>query len=357
MANPYSTVKIFHHAGALDAIRKGERIAPFYIRIKPTNYCNHHCAYCCYGSGDTKQQSNVRDAIRHRDMLPWDKFREIIADMGDMGVKAMTFSGGGEPLTYPHILGAVSMLRSRGIDVSLISNGQLLKGKIAEGFYGSKWVRVSFDSPVEGEYMKQRGLHGGAFQEVVANIRDFAKNKSQTCTLGINFVVTRSNYRHLYEAARLIKSLGCDNIKFAALVDNERDYHADIKDEAIRQIHQAKTDFEDESFRIFNNYENEWMDKNFTRQSLQKCYTCRLVTVIAADSRMYLCHNRAYNANAVLGDLSDKSLKELWFSDEVSHRLDSLFPPDDCKNICAYEERNKMIQAYYDSDGEHVNFI
>ena len=34
-----------------------------------------------------------------------------------MGVKALTFSGGGEPLTYPHILEAVRLVKEQGIDL------------------------------------------------------------------------------------------------------------------------------------------------------------------------------------------------------------------------------------------------
>ena len=39
-ATPYSNLKIFAHAQALNEIGEGKRIAPIYIRIKPTNYCN-----------------------------------------------------------------------------------------------------------------------------------------------------------------------------------------------------------------------------------------------------------------------------------------------------------------------------
>ena len=42
-ATPYSNLKIFAHAQVLNDIREGKRVAPIYIRIKPTNYCNHKC--------------------------------------------------------------------------------------------------------------------------------------------------------------------------------------------------------------------------------------------------------------------------------------------------------------------------
>lgn len=363
MGNPYSSLKIFHHKDALDALAGREQRAPIYIRLKPTNFCNHHCAYCTYGSGDTYQKTENRDSIEHRDMIPWDKLQEIIADVGAMGVKALTFSGGGEPLTYPHIIEAVQQIKDYGIDLSLITNGQLLKGKIAESFYAAKWVRISFDAPVASVYSSLRRIPEASFHKVCANIRSFAQNKDRDCVLGVNFVISKANCDYVYEAAALLKELGVDNVKFAAVVENEPHYHMGIKDKVIEQLHRVEKELavsvgaKEKEFRIVNNYENDWMDKNFTTQPFDKCYTCRLITIIAADQRVYLCHTRAYDSQAVVGDLHNQSFRVMWFSDATKKRLEELQPKRDCRNFCVYEERNRLIQSYFDTDMRHVNFI
>ncbi len=357
MKNMYSSVKVFHHKDALDLIERGEIGAPYYIRIKPTNLCNHHCAYCTYGSGSTDQKTENRDAINHMDMIPKEKMREIIEDMGEMGVRAVTFSGGGEPLTYPYILETVKKVKENNIDLSLITNGELLDGERAEAFYDAKWIRISFDSPDGEEYAKLRGISVRSFEKVIGNISDFAKNKSRDCVLGVNYVISRSNYKRVYEAAKLLKELGVDNIKYAAVVMNEQHYHDEIKDEVIEQIHRAKRELEGGGFQITNSYENDWMDKNFTAQSFPVCYTCRLVTVIAADQKIYLCHTRAYDSKAVVADLRDKSFREAWYSEETRKRLEQLKPQEACRNFCVYQERNELIQAYFDVNYDHINFI
>ena len=363
MGNPYSSLKIFHHKEALDTLVRNEQRAPIYIRLKPTNFCNHHCAYCTYGSGDTYQKTENRDSIEHRDMIPWEKLREIIADMGEMGVRALTFSGGGEPLTYPHIVEAVRKVKSYGIDLSLITNGQLLKGDIAKEFYTAKWVRISFDAPRASVYANLRRITEASFHQVCENIRSFACNKERDCVLGVNFVISKENCDYVYEAAVLLKSLGVDNVKFAAVIENQQNYHIDIKDKVIEQLHRAEQELtvpandQSNGFRIINNYENDWMDKQFTVQPFETCYTCRLITVIAADQRVYLCHTRAYDSQAIVGDLHDRSFREMWFSEGTKKRLVELRPKRDCRNFCVYEERNQLIQAYFDTDMRHVNFI
>lgn len=357
MGNTYSALKIFHHKELLDAIEQGKQIAPIYIRLKPTNLCNHHCSYCSYGTGNDGSHTSVRDDVQQGAMIPWEKLQEIIGDMGSMGVRAMTFSGGGEPLTYPHILEAISMLRERGIARSVITNGQLLCGAVSESLRDARWVRVSFDSPNPEEYSALRGIPVSSFHTVVENIRRFARIKDADCVLGVNFVVGKKNAHQVYEAAEFLKDLGVDNVKFSAVVDNSKGYHKEIKDSVIEQIHRAQARLADVSFAIINSYESEWMDRNFTPPSFPHCYTARLVTVIAADCKIYTCHNRAYDSAAVLGDLSKASFRATWFSKELQERLLNICPPQDCCNMCTFAQRNVLMQSYFDVDKKHMDFI
>lgn len=357
MKNSYSSLKVFYHRDILESIENGTPVSPVYVRLKPTNVCNHHCAYCTYGSGDTRQRNANRDSVDARDTIPWEKLEAILTDMGELGVKAVTFSGGGEPLTYPRIRDAVAVLRQYDVDTSLITNGQLLSGENAEAFYDAKWVRISFDSPDEKIYCSLRNVPAEAFQTVCANIKSFSENKAENCVLGINFVVSEANHKCVYDAAGLLKNLGADNIKFAAVVSETKGYHAGIKDEVISQIHRAIIDFSDNSFQVINNYENDWMDKNFSTQPFGHCYTCRLVTAIGADQKVYLCHTRAYDSGAVVGDLKEQSFRDIWTSPATVKKLSEFDPRKECRNFCAYQERNELINAYFDVNIDHINFI
>ena len=356
-ASNYSSLKIFHHKDLLDNLKLNNTAFPIYIRIKPTNKCNHNCSYCTYGSGKSNSKSKNRGIIKEQDSIEWDKMQEIIIDMAECGVKAVTFSGGGEPLLYPKIIETVDLIKEHKIDLSLITNGQLLQGEIAKRFYKAKWIRISFDSPDAEEYSKIRAIPLAAFKQVCDNIEKFAENKRGSCTLGINFVVSKYNYHRVYEAAELLKKLGVDNIKFAAVVDNDPNYHLGIKDSVIAQIHRAQDKLTDNSFSIINNYETD-CDYRYDKILLfENCYTCKLVTVIAADSCLYACHTRAYDKNAFIGNLKEKSFKEVWQSDETQKRLTLINPANDCKNFCAYEDRNMIIESYLKIDENHLNFI
>ena len=78
-ATPYSNLKIFDHIDQLNqVVKENKRIAPIYIRIKPTNYCNHKCYYCSYAD----EELGLRDSVKKQDQIPWEKMQEIIAEIG-----------------------------------------------------------------------------------------------------------------------------------------------------------------------------------------------------------------------------------------------------------------------------------
>jgi len=86
-------MKIFHYKEKLDSLPESvdKILPPVHIRIKPTNACNHNCRYCAYRADNLQ----LGQDMRIKDSIPKEKMMEIIDDLEDMGVKAVTFSGGG----------------------------------------------------------------------------------------------------------------------------------------------------------------------------------------------------------------------------------------------------------------------
>lgn len=353
-ATPYSNLKIFAHAQALQDIGEGKRIAPIYIRIKPTNYCNHKCYYCSYADNEL----GLRDSVNKQDQIPWKKMQEIIADMKDMGVKAVTFSGGGEPLVYPHIVEAMQGVLNAGIDLSIITNGQLLKEGRAEVLTKAKWVRISFDSANAETYAKVRQLPLEAFDEVCGNIAEFARIKQSSCELGVNFVINHENAGQVFDMAQMVKELGVNHIKYTARVTKDLfAYHEPFKTSVIDQIHRAKDELESETFRVINKYEGDFDSALVFHRCYDKCYINRIFTVIAADSKVYFCHDKAYVKEGVVGDLKDRSFKELWFSEETVRRYQEFHAQKECDHHCVYDDRNELLNMFYSLDRNHINFI
>ncbi|MCX7592081.1 MAG: radical SAM protein, partial [Kiritimatiellae bacterium] len=93
----YTDTKIFHFPAKLHDLRVGRVSAPIHVRLKPTNRCNHRCVYCCFRNPQLPPYERMNEA----DEIPGEKLVQIADDLVTMGVRAVTLSGGGEPLCHP----------------------------------------------------------------------------------------------------------------------------------------------------------------------------------------------------------------------------------------------------------------
>lgn len=351
-STPYSNLKIFGHLDELHKVKKGERIAPIYVRIKPTNRCNQNCYYCHY-----KNPYLELDQYSPADEIPRKKMLEIISDFKETGVKAVTFSGGGEPLLYPYIEEIMEAVLQAGIDLSIITNGTLLTGRKAEILSQAKWVRISQESGCAETYSRIRGVGESAFQKLCENIKNFSELKNPNCELGINFVIGPENYNEVYRAGKLMQELGADHIKYTALMGNNAEViHAPFKKSVIEQIHRL-IDENETDFKIINLYESDFESNAVFGRNYDFCGIKDFVTVIAANSKIYFCHDKAYLSQGEVGDISQSSFKEVWFSEETTQRLQSFNPKELCRHHCVYDDRNELLNRLYSLDEHHINFI
>lgn len=350
---PYSELKIFHHTDRISDFLRGERVAPVYVRIKPTNVCNQRCFYCAYAD-DSLFDGRKVDI---RESIPWNIMKKTLYDFSEIKVKAVTFSGGGEPLCYHSIIDTLALVQKLGIDYSMITNGQALEGEAVSYLKNAKWVRVSFDSSksVTYEGIRQVNTHN----KVINNIENFAHVKNPNCTLGINCVITKNNADEIFEICSLVKKLGVDNIKLSpiAVKENTRSYHDKIRNMVVDQINLAKKELEDSEFRVVDKYTCDLEVSDSYKKEYEKCFIQNFFAVIAADSKVYRCHQRAYTKSGELGDLTKMSFKDLWFSSDVVDKVRKFEPQKECCFRCAFDERNLLLNDFVNIDNNHINFI
>ncbi len=353
-SDPYSYLKIFRHADKLDAIRNQVVTPPLYVRIKPINVCNHHCFYCSYDD----QNLGLRSTFRSRDKLSRELMLNLIRDLADMKIKAVTFSGGGEPLLFEHIVESMRLILESSIDLSIITNGQLLSDERAQMLQRAKWVRISMDSCSAENYAKIRKIPEKYFDQVCENISAFAKSKQPDCELGINYVITPENSGEVYAMVEFAKGLGVNHIKLSAMITKDLEQlHAPIKEQVIRQIFQAKNDFQDRRFKVINKYEDDFALNAVFQRTYSRCPIQQIITVVGADAKVYLCHDKAYVPGGDLGDLTKMSFKELWFSEATRQRFLNFNAKKECCHHCVYDQRNIFINSYLDLDESQVNFV
>ncbi|MBF0368834.1 MAG: radical SAM protein [Magnetococcales bacterium] len=350
----YSSLKFLRFGDRLQALEKGTVAAPVHIRIKPTNRCNHDCWYCCY----KVSHLNLGEKMVEEDAIPEDKMHEIADDLVAMGVKAVTFTGGGEPLLYKPLPEIITRLAEGGVGVAAITNGSNLKGRVAQALAShATWVRISVDGWDDESYRKARGIQGKPFTDLLDNMTAFAKQQSD-CVLGVSFIVTRENHPHLLEACTQFKEAGASHVKLSGVVvansggENNR-YHQEIAPAVQAEIQRAQA-LTDDRFQLINHVHEleERFDKHYTR-----CPFLQFLTVIGADQNVYTCQDKAYTTSGLLGSIRERSFKDYWFSEENRQRLLTFDPSQSCPHHCVSHTKNLAILDYLAIDPDHGVFV
>jgi MoaA/NifB/PqqE/SkfB family radical SAM enzyme len=293
-----------------------------------------------------------------RDYIPRDKMLEIIDDIIEMGVKAVTFSGGGEPFCYPYLLDAVKKLSQSPVKFAALTNGALLKGEVAEVFaHHATWLRISIDGWDGPSYVEYRGVGDNEFAKVLANVRNF-KKFGGSCYTGASVIIDRANAGHVYDLIATLHETGINSVKVSpCIISNSgkenNEYHEPIFDIVKDQIAKAKENLEAEDFEIFDSFHTqlETFDKDYTW-----CPYLQILPVIGADRNVYSCHDKAYNLEeGLLGSIKEMSFMDFWLADKQKFfRID---PSVHCRHHCVVEGKNRVILEYLNAADEHLMFV
>lgn len=343
----YSNKKIAWFNEKMKSFVNGNISAPIYVRIKPINKCCHKCFFCVYNP----DMSNMHENINKCDKLKTSKLFEILDDFKEIGVKAVTYSGGGEPLMHDGIVEVFNKTIENKIDLSLITNGQLLTGNISKALTHAKWIRISADYYDSDTFVKSRGTTNKMFNKIIENMQEFSLHENRKCDISINYIITNYNFDNIQKAVLLFKSANVGNIRFSPVwVPNFFEYHKKIEKRVLQQLEYCKKNFMTNSFKIYDSYN---IVKDILYRSYDKCYIMQTIPVIGADGNIYACHNKSYSNDAIIGNILNNRFKNIWFSKEAYEIFNSFNPIKSCKCQCANDSKNKFIYELINCHGDN----
>lgn len=347
----YSDLKIAWFPEKLASMRDHTILPPIYVRVKPINRCNHHCYWCVYHE---PAKAGMHEDMDAKDILPTAKWHETLNCFKLMGVKAVTYSGGGEPLMHKDCVPLMARTLELGIDLSIITNGHFLNGEKAQQLKHAKWVRVSIDYNTPEQFAENRRVHQRGFQEVMDNLQSFAALKNPDCDFGINYIVHKGNCDKLAEIAAHLKSLGVENVRFSPMwIIGFKNYHLPIKERVEAQLAEAAK-LIDENFTVNTTYNLDFCGFSLERP-YTRCHFGQVVPVVGADQNVYACHNKAYDRTGLIGSIKHQTFEQLWMGGEAARFFDTLNPQVSCRHQCANCAKNQIIEKMVNSAGD--NFV
>jgi len=160
--------KIALHPKQVEWVFNHSRPFPTTIELDLTNHCNHRCSFCVWGEHIATDKSTLKKEV----------IKKCIFDMKKMGSKAITFTGGGEPMIHKNFGEILEYSRSLGFDCGLITNGSVITERNAEFLINNlKWIRFSISGGDKESYLAVQGKD--QFELVCKNINLLSDIKIQ----------------------------------------------------------------------------------------------------------------------------------------------------------------------------------
>ena len=266
--------KIIYYMNEISDLKEEKNVYPITCEIDPSNACNLNCSFCMY----------AKYLKRNRDILPWETYRNLLTELKILGVKSITFTGGGEPLMNPRFDNMVMKAYSLGFKIGLITNGTLLNE--VKSLYHFEFIRVSLDAYDEESYFKIKGKN--LFNKIIRNIKE-AANSGKT-DIGVSYVVCKENVNGIQEIQETLKGSGIKYIQFKPAWINGGKF------ELPKEINGERTIITD----------------RYVAKDNLPCLIAGLIGIVGADSKVYFCCQYRGNEKFLLGDLTENSFWELW---------------------------------------------
>jgi MoaA/NifB/PqqE/SkfB family radical SAM enzyme len=153
--------KLAYHLEWLHAYMRGDAVTPISVEIDLTNVCNYRCPNCVWGDyiGGNRAKLTKEQAL--------DQVRQC----AEAGVRAIIFSGGGEPLAHPAALECIQEAKNLGLSVGLFTNAVYVTPQSAAILTQcANWIRVHLDAVSSDGYRNRHGRCAGDLQRVRNNL-------------------------------------------------------------------------------------------------------------------------------------------------------------------------------------------
>jgi len=366
--NAYSPYKAAHHVDRIQSLRDGEQPSPVQVQLIISDLCNHNCSFCAYRmEGYTSNQNfgewdAVTSMINNNPnrMISYEKCCEILDDCVELGVKALQFTGGGEPTVHPKHKEIFQYTIDNDLDLSLVTNGTVMRDGVPEILAQSKWVRFSIDAADPKTYASIREVPEAFFDKSLSNIKNVVAAREEESNsdliIGVGFVVTKENWKEIYEAVKIYSNLGVDNARISAVFTPEDfEYHKEYYDEAKALVLKAQQDFETDEFKVFDLFGDRVEDLVQQAPDYNFCGYMHFNVYIGGDLKVYTCCNNAYSTLGEMGNLENQSFKDYWVSNEKLNNYGS-FNANACAR-CMFNNKNRFINYLLEPDPVHVNYV
>ena len=340
--SPFSGTKILRFPDRIAAWKEGLNPPPINISLDLTYACGHRCPAC---TGDPEWRAG-----RKNEELKDEEWMEVISDLSAYGVRSITFVGAGDTMARPGAEKFVVHAKESGMDVGMITNGQVMSEKQARLLVPVlSWIRISLDADGPEMFKQTHGMPADEFEKTMSHIRLLADVKRETaseCVVGVGYLTGRKTKRGMVEATEIVKATGADYIQFRPF-NNENT--------PIDDILLICKEYENDTFRVLCSRPKYDSINNDEPRGYDNCYGQQFFSQIDPNGNVVICCEHKGQEEYVLGNLRQQTFREIW-EGEQRQKVLAGFDFKGCPKYCRGHPINRLLQEVVSSSG-HDTFL
>ncbi|MGA1870294.1 MAG: radical SAM/SPASM domain-containing protein [bacterium] len=340
----FTPYKILFHKNKIIELQKTGTTFPVAFDIDLTNMCNHKCPLC-----NGSREAGARDCTHQN----FDRLKDLIREIKQLGACSVTFGGGGDPSVYPHFTEALRFTKAQGLDIGVYTNGQALNEESMSALVECcTWIRVSLDADGPQIYEIAHGVPGTIFFQIVDNIQQLVnikKARHSDVTIGTCYLIGPKTIPGVYRGTQISHDLGVDYIRIRPYFQKPGDRRTVIEiDDTLKILEKCK-DFETDSFTVsYPHYRIEWMDDKNRIRKYKKCYGVHFMASVTPDGNVYPCCHFKNIPGMEIGNIHTQSFKKIWYK-ESRKNLSNTLRFTHCPNPCNFEKHNEFLGDFMES--------
>jgi len=341
----------YHPQRIAELLDKGD-CYPLYMEVSPVGSCNHRCTFCAY---DYIGYPNRR--------LDTTVFLKLVDELSDKGLKSMLYAGEGEPLMHPNIGEFITYTNSKGIDVGLYTNGDLLVKRLNDQIFKSlTFIRFSVNAGTKEVYNE---IHKkDVFEKIIENITYSVQLKKEyklDTTLGIQFVLLPENIDTVENIVKIASEIGVDYITIKPFVQQSSQQFYQMKRQfQLNELETLFTTLEQYSTEKFKVIARVNAFENYGTRDYDTCLGCNFTTVLNSAGEIASCLPYWDKKDFVYGNINENSFGEIWNSiqrQKVKKYLENDLDVHKCPPNCRPNVINSYINEIKTPSVSHLNFI
>lgn len=334
--NSFNSLKGLMYIREYEGILKDKLLPPVEASIAPIGSCNFNCIWC-----------NSQIILKRKpQMIDKDKMKNLLLNWLDWGIKGYCWAGTGEPTLYPYLSEMLYLVKEKGGENAILSNGSKIKKEVLKSLGETcRWIGISMDAATPKTYSYVKGVSSNKFSEFLDNVSQLVKF-NKIADISLKFLIHSDNYKEIYKACKIAKNLGVYDfhIRPACTVGflgvKEKNFNSKQIDLINKQILKCFRK-ENENFRVFG-VKHKFSPTFKVANNFKKCLASPLLLIAESDGYAYICLEHRGKKKYRLGRLED--VRKFWGSKEHLKKLKNINPKRECQARCTLTAYNEQIE-------------